>query len=144
MGKRKHHASGGSSSGSDIVRARQKYSKRDGSGSPPADAEGAPGEKVVTADVFGDDLSISSEDEEDKAAKKAVVEEDEDDVERYEDDKRRSSDSDDEKEKKEKVGTGTVPYLLHFYKLVPGTGRSGFFLGPLVPSLFRYRYGTVR
>lgn len=57
-------------------------------------------EKVAAADVFGDDLSISSEDEDDKAAKKAVVDEDEDDVERYEDDKqRRSSDSEEEKDK---------------------------------------------
>ena len=44
-------------------------------------------EKATQDDIFGDDLSISSEDEEDAKAKKAVIREDDDDeVARYEDD----------------------------------------------------------
>ena len=44
-------------------------------------------EKATQDDIFGDDLSISSEDEEDAKAKKAVIREDDDDeVARYDDD----------------------------------------------------------
>jgi len=57
-------------------------------------------EKVGAEELFGDDLSISSEDEEDKSAKKAVISskdsDDEDRVERYDDGKAQDSDSDTE------------------------------------------------
>lgn len=66
-------------------------------------------EKVGAEDLFGDDLSVSSEDEADKQAKKAVIEDsDGDDVQRYDDDdsnKKRGidSDSDDEVQKAAKA-----------------------------------------
>jgi len=58
---------------------------------------------VDAADVFGDDLSISSEDEDDKAAKKMVIDDDDEHVARYDDEERRRSDSDEDDERKEKA-----------------------------------------
>ena len=72
------------------------------------DGSASPTEEVGAEDLFGDDLSVSSEDESDKAAKKKVIDSDGDDVARYDDDdgsnKRRAvigSDSEDEKDKEE-------------------------------------------
>ena len=69
------------------------------------EASKSPAEEVGAEDLFGDDLSVSSEDESDKAAKKKVIDSDGDDVARYDDDdgsnKRRAvigSDSEDEKD----------------------------------------------
>jgi len=90
--KRKHSDGSGNDSGSDIGRRKKKSVSgspkgvKSASGSPksPKDMEA---EKATQDDIFGDDLSISSEDEEDAKAKKAVIREDDDDeVARYEDD----------------------------------------------------------
>ena len=71
--------------------------------------DGSKSPEVGAEDLFGDDLSVSSEDESDKAAKKKVIDSDGDDVARYDDDdagnKRRAiigsdSDDDDAEEKK--------------------------------------------
>ena len=71
--------------------------------------DGSKSPEVGAEDLFGDDLSVSSEDESDKAAKKKVIDSDGDDVARYDDDdagnKRRAiigsdSDDDDSEEKK--------------------------------------------
>ena len=73
----------------------------------------SPGEEVGAEDLFGDDLSVSSEaeDESDKAAKKKVIDSDGDDVARYDDDdgvsKRKTvigsdSEDDDNKEREER------------------------------------------
>jgi hypothetical protein len=67
------------------------------------------GEKVGREDIFGDDLSISSEDEADKEGKKVVLEDDDDDddkVQRYDDDAEVEKDDDEdavESEKPEKI-----------------------------------------
>jgi len=66
-------------------------------------------EKVGAEDLFGDDLSVSSEDEADKQSKKAIIDDsDGDDVQRYDDDdsnkkKGLDSDSDDEIQKASKA-----------------------------------------
>jgi len=52
--------------------------------------------------VFGDDLSISSEDEDDQAAKKMVIDDDDEHVARYDDEAAKGSDSEDEEGKKKK------------------------------------------
>ena len=46
----------------------------------------SPAEEVGAEDLFGDDLSVSSEDEADKVAKKKVIDDDGDNVARYDDD----------------------------------------------------------
>merc|ERR1719507_1942679 len=90
--------------------------KRQLSGSDHGGTEGSPKQKkdedVGAEDLFGDDLSVSSEDEADQKSKKAVIDSDGDNVQRYDDDDggRKTfgkqavigSDSeDDDKEKKE-------------------------------------------
>ena len=59
-------------------------------------------EKATQDDIFGDDLSISSEDEDDAKAKKSVIREDDDDeVARYDDEggaKKLTIDSDSDNE----------------------------------------------
>ena len=65
--------------------------KRYLSGSDREDPEGSPkknkdDDDVAAEDLFGDDLSVSSEDEVDLKAKKAVVDSDGDNVQRYDDD----------------------------------------------------------
>lgn len=96
--KRKHGS--GSDSGSDI-----ESKKKTKAGSDDSDNE-----KVGAEDLFGDDLSVSSEDEDDAKAKKAVLDDsDGDNVQRYDDDegvstgKRIESDSDDEIQKAAKA-----------------------------------------
>jgi len=90
--KRKHSGSG-SDSGSDIGRSKKKITK---DGSPSENVE-----KVGAEDIFGDDLSISSEDEADATAKKAVIEDEDDDheVQRYDDDAEKELDKKDEEKK---------------------------------------------
>ena len=89
--------------------------KRQLSGSDQEETEGSPKQKkdedVGAEDLFGDDLSVSSEDEADQKSKKAVIDSDGDNVQRYDDDedggnKRRpviGSDSDDDTEKEKKT-----------------------------------------
>merc|ERR1719507_1312467 len=75
--------------------------KRQLSGSDHGGTEGSPKQKkdedVGAEDLFGDDLSVSSEDEADQKSKKAVIDSDGDNVQRYADD------DDTEKEKKSTV-----------------------------------------
>merc|ERR1719300_1610425 len=76
----------------------------DGDNKKAKDGSASPAEEVGAEDLFGDDLSVSSEDDDDKAAKKKVIGSDGDDVARYDDDgdKRRAvigSDSEDDQEK---------------------------------------------
>jgi len=103
--KRKHTAGSGDDSGSDVERKKVARAASDS-----RSRSASPKEAPVTAtqdDIFGDDLSISSEDEPDLKAKKQVIDDDDDGVERYDDEgdgppKKKGgldSDSDDEKEK---------------------------------------------
>jgi len=108
--KRKHGS--GSESGSDIE-AKKKV--KAGSTTPKSEASDT--EKVGAEDLFGDDLSVSSEDEADKKSKKAVIDDsDGDDVQRYDDDdsnkqkKGLDSDSDDEIQKAAKANKASKPY----------------------------------
>merc|ERR1719270_2658953 len=83
--KRKYSDGSGNDSGSDIGRRKKKSLSRS-----PKSASGSPKEaeteKATQDDIFGDDLSISSEDEDDAKAKKSVIREDDDDeVARYDD-----------------------------------------------------------
>merc|ERR1719508_631316 len=99
MDKKRKHSGTGSDSGSDIGRSKKKVAKED------SESEA---DQIGAEDVFGDDLSISSEDEVDVAAKKKVIDEDDDEreVERYDegaddkDDERRSDDDEDSRDKK--------------------------------------------
>ena len=96
--------------------------KRQLSGSDHGETEGSPKQKkdedVGAEDLFGDDLSVSSEDEADQKSKKAVIDSDGDNVQRYDDDedggnKRRpviGSDSDDDEAEKEKKTVGEGDY----------------------------------
>ena len=96
--------------------------KRQLSGSDHGETEGSPKQKkdedVGAEDLFGDDLSVSSEDEADQKSKKAVIDSDGDNVQRYDDDedggnKRRpviGSDSDDDEAEKEKKTVGGEDY----------------------------------
>ena len=96
--------------------------KRQLSGSDQEETEGSPKQKkdedVGAEDLFGDDLSVSSEDEADQKSKKAVIDSDGDNVQRYDDDedggnKRRpviGSDSDDDEGEKEKKTTVAEDY----------------------------------
>ena len=96
--------------------------KRQLSGSDQEEAEGSPKQKkdedVGAEDLFGDDLSVSSEDEADQKSKKAVIDSDGDNVQRYDDDedggnKRRpviGSDSDDDDAEKETKTVGEEDY----------------------------------
>merc|ERR1719471_2365202 len=99
--KRKHSDGSGNDSGSDIGRRKKKSLSRS-----PKSASGSPKEaeteKATQDDIFGDDLSISSEDEDDAKAKKSVIREDDDDeVARYDDEggaKKLTIDSDSDNE----------------------------------------------
>merc|ERR550539_1192804 len=96
--------------------------KRQLSASDQGETEGSPKQKkdedVGAEDLFGDDLSVSSEDEADQKSKKAVIDSDGDNVQRYDDDedggnKRRpviGSDSDDDEAEKEKKTVGAEDY----------------------------------
>jgi len=95
----------GSESGSDV---EDKKKLKAGSTTPKSDASDA--EKVGAEDLFGDDLSVSSEDEADLKSKKAVIDDsDGDNVQRYDDDEGQNkksaldSDSDDEIQKAAKA-----------------------------------------
>eukprot|EP00092_Neocalanus_flemingeri_P095220 GFUD01121135.1.p1 GENE.GFUD01121135.1~~GFUD01121135.1.p1 ORF type:complete len:615 (-),score=221.68 GFUD01121135.1:41-1885(-) len=108
--KRKHGS--GSDSGSDI-----EGKKKPKAGSTTPKSEASDTEKVGAEDLFGDDLSVSSEDEADAKSKKAVIDDsDGDDVQRYDDDdgndkkKGLDSDSDDEIQKAAKAAKGSKPY----------------------------------
>merc|ERR1719427_1349531 len=86
-------------------------------GSTTPKSEASDSEKVGAEDLFGDDLSVSSEDEADKKSKKAVIEDSNgDDVQRYDDDdggnrkKGLDSDSDDEIQKAAKAEKSSKPY----------------------------------
>ena len=95
-----------SDSEDEAVKKRQlSGDEEDDSNKKAKEASKSPAEEVGAEDLFGDDLSVSSEDESDKAAKKKVIDSDGDDVARYDDDdgsnKRRAvigSDSEDEKD----------------------------------------------
>merc|ERR1719508_330752 len=99
MDKKRKHSGTGSDSGSDIGRSKKKVAKED------SESEA---DQIGAEDVFGDDLSISSEDEVDVAAKKKVIDEDDEEreVERYDEgadedkDERRSDDDEDSRDKK--------------------------------------------
>jgi len=107
--KRKHGGSG-SDSGSDV----DSKKKQKAGTVTPADASDT--EKLGAEDLFGDDLSVSSEDEADKESKKAVIDDsDGDDVQRYDDDdsnkkKGLDSDSDDEIQKAAKADKASKPF----------------------------------
>jgi len=100
--KKRKHGGSGSDSGSD-VESKKKQKARS------ATPDASDTEKVGAEDLFGDDLSVSSEDEADKQSKKAVIDDsDGDDVQRYDDDdsnkkKGLDSDSDDEIQKAAKA-----------------------------------------
>jgi len=104
--KRKHGS--GSESGSDVD---SKKKQKAGTATP----DGSDTEKLGAEDLFGDDLSVSSEDEADKESKKAVIDDsDGDDVQRYDDDdsnkKGLDSDSDDEIQKAAKADKASKPF----------------------------------
>lgn len=107
--KRKHGS--GSDSGSDI-----EAKKKSKAGSTTPKSEASETEKVGAEDLFGDDLSVSSEDEADIKSKKAVIDDsDGDDVQRYDDDdsnkkKGLDSDSDDEIQKAAKADKASKSY----------------------------------
>jgi len=105
--KRKHGS--GSDSGSDI---ESKKKPKAGTVTPKSDASDS--EKVGAEDLFGDDLSVSSEDEDDKKSKKKVIDDsDGDDVQRYDDDdsnKKKSLDSDSDDEIQKAAKANKKPY----------------------------------
>ena len=111
---------------------------------PPFLREGSPKEKATQDDIFGDDLSISSEDEEDVKSKKAVIEDSGDDevtapspdrvlcisspqVARYDDSEKRKggSDSDSDVERKKAAMVRSFRKALNTYDtkhMIPGSG----------------------
>jgi len=107
--KRKHGS--GSDSGSDV---ESKKKVKPGSTTPKSEASDT--EKVGAEDLFGDDLSDSSEDESEKKTNKVARDDsDGDDVQRYDDDdsnrkKGLDSDSDDEIQKAAKANKASKPY----------------------------------
>lgn len=107
--KRKHGS--GSDSGSDV-----EAKKKPKAGSTTPKSEASETEKVGAEDLFGDDLSVSSEDEADIKSKKRVIDDsDGDDVQRYDDDdsnkkKGLDSDSDDEIQKAAKADKASKSY----------------------------------
>ena len=107
--KRKHGS--GSDSGSDV-----EAKKKPKAGSTTPKSEASETEKVGAEDLFGDDLSVSSEDEADIKSKKKVIDDsDGDDVQRYDDDdsnkkKGLDSDSDDEIQKAAKAAKPSKSY----------------------------------
>jgi len=109
--KKRKHGSGGSDSGSDV---ESKKKIKAGSTTPKSEASDT--EKVGAEDLFGDDLSDSSEDESEKKTSKVTRDDsDGDDVQRYDDDdsnrkKGLDSDSDDEIQKAAKADKASKPY----------------------------------
>jgi RNA polymerase-associated protein LEO1 len=115
-GAKRRHSSGGSSSGSDIERARKKYGNQT--------KEKSAEKEVDQADVFGDDLSISSEDDDDKVAKKKVINDDDDNVARYDDEAPRDDSDEDARDpdepRKQKI-TATMPEEENEDEVMPET-----------------------